>query len=102
MNPDSFGYALGMEVLQSELYHRLDDRARAECDELIARVHGAEYTLYDTQVAYQNGRRSSLNEIALLSHRVTIAEQLLQDHFGPDWTLDEYIRCDVAERKVKA
>lgn len=37
MNYDSHGYALAMRVLQSDLYHRLDDRERAECDELIAR-----------------------------------------------------------------
>ncbi len=32
---DRFGYALAMRVLQSDLYHQLDDRERAECDELI-------------------------------------------------------------------
>lgn len=36
-NYDSFGYALAMRVLQSELYRQLDDRERAECDELIQR-----------------------------------------------------------------
>ena len=34
---DSFGYALAMRVLQSDLYKQLDDKERAECDELIAR-----------------------------------------------------------------
>lgn len=32
---DLFGYALAMAVLQSDLYHKLDDKAKAECDELI-------------------------------------------------------------------
>lgn len=30
-----FGYALAMRVLQSDLYRQLDERERAECDELI-------------------------------------------------------------------
>lgn len=34
-NYDRFGYALAMRVLQSDLYHQLDDRERAECDGLI-------------------------------------------------------------------
>ena len=33
----SFGYCLAMAVMQSPTYARLDDRERAECDELIAR-----------------------------------------------------------------
>jgi hypothetical protein len=37
----SFGYSLAAEVLQSPLYHKLEDRTRAECDELIARGHSA-------------------------------------------------------------
>jgi hypothetical protein len=37
---ESFGYALAMGVLQSDLYRHLDDRQRAECDELIARGQG--------------------------------------------------------------
>src|SRR5690242_9002238 len=37
---ESFGYALAMSVLQSDLYTTLDDRERAECDELIARGQG--------------------------------------------------------------
>lgn len=39
-NYDSFGYALAMGVLQSDLYHKLEDRARAECDEMILRGQG--------------------------------------------------------------
>jgi hypothetical protein len=31
-----FGYALAMAVLQSELYPKLADTERAECDEFIA------------------------------------------------------------------
>lgn len=31
----TFGGALAMRVLQSDLYHKLDDVERAECDELI-------------------------------------------------------------------
>lgn len=33
----SFGFSLAAEVLQSNLYHQLNDKARAECDELLAR-----------------------------------------------------------------
>lgn len=33
----TFGYALAMRVLQSDLYRLLDDTERAECDELIQR-----------------------------------------------------------------
>ena len=32
---ETFGYALAMHVLQSDLYHNLDDKERAECDEMI-------------------------------------------------------------------
>lgn len=35
---DSFGYALAMRVMQSDLYAQLDDRERAECDALISNV----------------------------------------------------------------
>lgn len=34
---DPFGYALAMRVLQSDLYRKLDDIERGECDEMIAR-----------------------------------------------------------------
>jgi hypothetical protein len=34
---DSFGFSLAAGVLQSDLYRQLDDRQRAECDELMAR-----------------------------------------------------------------
>jgi hypothetical protein len=34
---DTFGCALAMEVLQSELYHKLNDEARGECDHLLNR-----------------------------------------------------------------
>ena len=34
---ESFGYALAMRVLQSTMYQSLDDKERAECDELIRR-----------------------------------------------------------------
>lgn len=34
---DTFGCALAVRVLQSNLYHKLDDEERSECDELIAR-----------------------------------------------------------------
>lgn len=37
MLADSFGYSLAMRVLQSTLYANLDDKERAECDELIRR-----------------------------------------------------------------
>lgn len=32
---ESFGYALAMRVMQSDLYAQLDDRERDECDALI-------------------------------------------------------------------
>jgi hypothetical protein len=32
------GYALAMRVLQSDLYHELDDKERADCDALLARL----------------------------------------------------------------
>ena len=38
---ETFGYALAMSVLQSPQYARLDDLARAECDELIRRGQAA-------------------------------------------------------------
>jgi hypothetical protein len=41
-NYDSFGYALATRVLQSEVYAKLDERERAECDELIRRGLGRE------------------------------------------------------------
>jgi hypothetical protein len=31
------GYALAMRVLQSDLYSKLDDKERSECDEIIRR-----------------------------------------------------------------
>jgi len=34
---DQPGFALAMRVLQSDLYHQLDDRERAECDALLPR-----------------------------------------------------------------
>ena len=34
---ETFGYALAVRVLQSDLYAQLDDKERAECDELIRR-----------------------------------------------------------------
>jgi polyhydroxyalkanoate synthesis regulator phasin len=37
----TFGCALAMRVLQSDLYRQLDDTERAECDELIARWNAA-------------------------------------------------------------
>jgi hypothetical protein len=39
-NYDSFGYALAMRVMQSDLYPELDERERSECDELIHRGNG--------------------------------------------------------------
>jgi len=39
-NYDSFGYALAVRVLQSEVYAKLDERERAECDELVRRGLG--------------------------------------------------------------
>ena len=38
---ETFGYALAMRVLQSPTYARLDDKERAECDELIKRGQAA-------------------------------------------------------------
>lgn len=32
---ESFGYALAVRVLQSDLYSKLDSKERAECDQLI-------------------------------------------------------------------
>lgn len=37
MSDKIFGCALAMAVLQSPLYRQLDDKERAECDELISR-----------------------------------------------------------------
>lgn len=37
MQYETFGYALAMRVAQSEMYYKLDDKERAECDELIQR-----------------------------------------------------------------
>jgi hypothetical protein len=39
---DRFGYALAMRVLQSDLYHQLDERERSECDEFIRAATGKE------------------------------------------------------------
>jgi hypothetical protein len=41
-NYDSLGYALAMRVLQSGLFENLDERERAECDELLRRGMGRE------------------------------------------------------------
>ena len=43
---DRFGYALAMEVLQSDLYHKLGDQAKAECDAIISAAQEGKPTLF--------------------------------------------------------
>lgn len=48
-NYNSFGYALAMRVLQSDLYHILEDKERVECDALIERGQSKRWSDTDLQ-----------------------------------------------------
>lgn len=55
---ETFGYALAAHVMQSDLYFNLDDKERAECDELIRR--GLEAPL--SEIGERKDQRASAAE----------------------------------------